>query len=131
MKKNLKKVVCALMASAMVLSMAGCGGSSDSASTSGGNSGSGGTSAASGDTIRFAVMSPMTGENAATGEQLANGVAIAVDEINAAGGVNGKQLEYEVFDDQANTNQAVICGEKIASDGGFAFAIASNSSGCS
>ena len=131
MKKNLTKVVCALMASAMVLSMAGCGGSSDSASTSGGSSSSGGTSAATGDTIRFAVMSPMTGENAATGEQLANGVAIAVDEINAAGGVNGKQLEYEVFDDQANTNQAVICGEKIASDGGFAFAIASNSSGCS
>ena len=94
MKKNLKKVVCALMASAMVLSMAGCGGSSDSASTSGGNSGSGGTSAASGDTIRFAVMSPMTGENAATGEQLANGVAIAVDEINALGStIYGATLE--------------------------------------
>ena len=84
-----------------------------------------------GDTVRFALISPMTGDNAATGAQQDNGVKLAVEKINAEGGVNGKMLAYDVFDDQNNTNQSIICAEKIAADGNYRFVVASNSSGCS
>lgn len=80
--------------------------------------------------IRFAVIGPMTGDAASQGQQQEYGVSMAVEEINAAGGVNGKMLEYDVFDDQLNPNQAVICAEKIVSDGGYDFVVAPVSSGC-
>ncbi len=134
MKNKLKKVVCSLLVASLALAMAGCSSSGDTADTSADTSSDASeaeTSADSGDTIRFALMSPMTGDAAATGAQQDNGVKLAVEAINAAGGVNGKMLEYDVFDDQANTNQAVICGEKIAADGNYRFVVASNSSGCS
>ena len=136
MKNRMKKVVCSLLVASLALAMVGCSSSSDDAaadtSADAAAEEEGGEEAASdSETIRFALMSPMTGDAAATGAQQDNGVKLAVEAINAAGGVNGKMLEYDVFDDQANTNQAVICGEKIAADGNYRFVVASNSSGCS
>lgn len=80
--------------------------------------------------IRFAVIGAMTGDAANTGIQQEWGVKLAVQEINDAGGINGRMLEYEVFDDQLIPNQAVICAEKIVADGGFDFVVSPISSGC-
>jgi branched-chain amino acid transport system substrate-binding protein len=82
------------------------------------------------ETIRFAVMGPMTGDGAMVGAQQEYAVHLAVQEINAAGGINGKKLEYDVYDDQLNTNQAVICSEKIAADDSYRFVVSPTSSGC-
>lgn len=138
-----KKLLCTLLTLAMAVSLIGCGSGSapetsnepatDTAEETGDSAAeqSESSEVSSGEVIKFALISPMTGENAATGEQQYNGTKLAVDAINAAGGVNGKMLEFDVYDDQANTNQAVICGEKIASEEGYRFVVASNSSGCS
>jgi branched-chain amino acid transport system substrate-binding protein len=72
----------------------------------------------------------MTGDAAVEGTQQNNGVDIAVKEINSKGGINGKMLEYDVFDDQGIPNQAVICAEKIAADSSYRFVISSIFSGC-
>ena len=42
--------------------------------------------------VKFGVQGPITGPNAAFGAQLKNGAQQAVDDINAAGGINGQKL---------------------------------------
>ncbi len=59
------------------------------------------------DTVRIGVVAPLTGSQAAFGEALKNGYLIAVDEINAKGGVLGKKLELNFYDDQSKPDQAV------------------------
>jgi branched-chain amino acid transport system substrate-binding protein len=69
--------------------------------------GSGLGAPAQADDIPIAVAGPMTGQLAAFGEQLRRGSEMAVKDINAAGGVLGKQLKLEVGDDQCDPKQAV------------------------
>jgi branched-chain amino acid transport system substrate-binding protein len=58
-------------------------------------------------TVRVGVVAPLTGSQAAFGEALKNGYLIALDEINAKGGVLGKKLELDFYDDQSKPEQAV------------------------
>jgi branched-chain amino acid transport system substrate-binding protein len=58
-------------------------------------------------TTRIGIIVPLTGNQAAFGEALKNGYLIAVDEINAKGGVLGKKLELDFYDDQSKPDQAV------------------------
>jgi len=81
--------------------------------------------------ILFAIAGPMTGDSAAMGIQMRNGATIAVDEVNAKGGVKGKKLEYIVGDDMANPNQATVVAQKFASDKNILFILGHNNSGCS
>jgi len=57
--------------------------------------------------IEIGVAGPMTGANAAFGEQLRRGAEMAVKDINAHGGVMGKKLKLEVGDDACDPKQAV------------------------
>ena len=82
------------------------------------------------DTIKFAVVGPMTGDSAAWGLQEKKGVELAVEEINAAGGIDGKKLEFTVGDDQANPNQATILAQKLVSDKDLLFVLGHVNSGC-
>ncbi len=65
----------------------------------------------------------MTGDAASQGAQQLNGIQLAVNEINEAGGILGKNLEFDVYDDQLNPNQTIICAEKIVADPGYRFVI--------
>ena len=85
----------ALVAAAALLVLGACG--SDS-STSGASSGS--TTAASGEPIIVGVPISVTGFSAADGKLAQQGIEYAVNELNAAGGVLGRQLQIEVFDTQ-------------------------------
>jgi branched-chain amino acid transport system substrate-binding protein len=67
-------------------------------------------------TIRIAAVAPLTGPQADVGQDLLNGVRLAVDERNARGGVLGRQIELIVFDDAADPKEAVSVAHKIASD---------------
>jgi branched-chain amino acid transport system substrate-binding protein len=49
-------------------------------------------------TVKIGLLAPLTGDAAADGEEMVRGATIAVDEINAAGGVEGYQLELVVGD---------------------------------
>ena len=58
-------------------------------------------------TVRIGVITSLTGSQAAFGEAHKNGYTIALDEINAKGGVLGKKIELDFYDDQSKPDQAV------------------------
>lgn len=58
-------------------------------------------------TFKFGGIGPLTGENATYGVAVMNGAQIAVDEINAAGGINGYQVEFSFQDDVSDSETAM------------------------
>ena len=72
------------------------------------------SSAAFAQDVTVAVAGPMTGGESAFGRQMKNGAEMAVTDINAAGGVNGKKLALSVEDDACDPKQARSIAEKIA-----------------
>lgn len=85
--KKLAKIVCAVLAAAMtVVTVAGCGGSSSSFKA---------------ETINIGCSGPLTGSAAMYGVAVNNSAKMAVEEINAAGGLDGIKFAFEMMDDQA------------------------------
>jgi branched-chain amino acid transport system substrate-binding protein len=64
--------------------------------------------------IRIATAGPMTGQYAAFGAQMRAGAEQAVADINARGGVLGRQLALEVGDDACDPRQAVSVANQLA-----------------
>ena len=60
-----------------------------------------------GNTLKIGVITSLTGSNAAFGQAHKNGYTVALQEINAKGGVLGKQVELDYYDDQSRPDQAV------------------------
>lgn len=56
--------------------------------------------------IKIALVSPFTGLGSILGEYIKEGALLAVDEINAAGGVNGANINLVIYDDQADPSVA-------------------------
>lgn len=99
--KNFKKAASLLLASAlMVTSFAACG---DKASDSSAE----GEATASEDTFKIGGIGPITGAAAVYGKAVENGAKLAVDEINAEGGINGKQIEFKFEDDEHDAEKSV------------------------
>ena len=96
--KNFKKAASLLLASAlMVTSFAACGNKAADASSD----------SASEDTFKIGAIGPITGAAAVYGKAVENGAKLAVDEINAAGGINGKQIEFKFEDDEHDAEKSV------------------------
>ncbi|MBI4087121.1 ABC transporter substrate-binding protein [Candidatus Kaiserbacteria bacterium] len=66
-----------------------------------------------GETLKIGWVGPLTGQSAAMGEHSSTAVQIAVDEINAAGGVNGKKIELFVEDDQYSAEKTLSAYRKL------------------
>ncbi len=62
---------------------------------------------------RIAIVGPITGSNAAIGEQMKRGAVMAVEDINAKGGVLGKKLALEIADDACDPKQAVAAANDV------------------
>jgi len=60
-----------------------------------------------GNTFKIGVITSLTGSNAAFGQAHKNGYTIALEEINAKGGLLGKQVQLDYYDDQSRPDQAV------------------------
>ena len=89
--KKMRKAVAMLLAGAMaVAAFAGCTAKKDNA-----------------DKFYIGGIGPVTGGAAVYGNAVKNGAQIAVDEINAAGGINGYQIEFKFEDDQADGEAAI------------------------
>jgi len=71
------------------------------------------TTTSSGDTIKVGVYGDLTGQTSSFGQSTKNGIQLAVDEINAAGGVNGKKIELVIEDDQGRPEQAKTVVSKL------------------
>jgi branched-chain amino acid transport system substrate-binding protein len=78
--------------------------------------GTGTASAASGP-IKIGVQAPITGEYAAEGQGIQNGVKLLVDQQNKAGGLLGRKIQVTVCDDEGKAAQAAICGRKLVNEG--------------
>ena len=92
--KMFKRVVSLAMVSALAItSLTACGGSSEETASS--------------DTFKIGGIGPTTGDAAAYGTAVQNGIQLAVDEINEAGGINGKQIEFKFEDDQSDSEKSV------------------------
>lgn len=65
--------------------------------------------------VVIGVATAMTGTGAATGQQIAAGVKLAVDEVNAAGGINGVTFKLLVEDDRTQPGGSVNAFNKLAS----------------
>jgi branched-chain amino acid transport system substrate-binding protein len=64
--------------------------------------------------IKVACAGPMTGSNAAAGDQMKIGATQAVADLNARGGVLGRQLALSIEDDACDPRQAVSVANKLA-----------------
>lgn len=102
----MKKVLSLVLAGSMVLSLAACGGSKDTASTTDSSAASSAEASGS-DTFKIGATGPITGGAAIYGNAVKNGIQIAVDEINEAGGINGYQIDYNFQDDEHDAEKAV------------------------
>src|SRR5690554_284605 len=83
---------------------------------------------ASADTIKIGIPQPMMGPATQYGDQIQAGALTAIDAINAAGGVVGKQLEPLLIDDGCEPKQAVPAANRVVNSGAK-FAVAHACSG--
>ena len=103
------KFIAASAAAVMALSLAGCsGGSMDDSSSS--------NAKVSGDSITIGTVTTNSGTAAAYGEAEVKGFELAVSEINAKGGINGKKVKLESMDDKGDATEASNAYNKLAGD---------------
>lgn len=91
-----------------------------------------GTSAqAAGDPYWVGVSGPLSGQDAQYGEQWKRGFDLALEEINAKGGINGHPLQYDFQDSRSDPRQAVAIAQKFADDKRILIELGDLSSGAS
>ena len=106
----MKKVLALVMAVIMVMSLAACGSKTDAPTEAPKTADApqtteaGGSDAAPAGTIKIGAIGPLTGDYAIYGSAVANGIQIAIEEINAKGGL---QFELLSEDDQGDPTMAV------------------------
>jgi len=67
--------------------------------------------------LRIAVAGPLTGPVTQYGVMVRQGVATAIEQINKAGGVLGRQLEEVDYDDSCESKQGPVVANRIVNDG--------------
>ena len=90
--------------------LAGCG-SDDSDDSSSGSSDGGSTS---GETIKIGGNLELSGAVASYGSSINDGAKLAIEEINAAGGIGGKQIEYITVDNKSDNAEAATAAIRLA-----------------
>lgn len=75
------------------------------------------TTAAYADTIKFAIAGPFTGALTQYGDMVKQGVDTAVEQINADGGVLGKQIEIVQMDDACEPKQGPVVANRVINEG--------------
>ncbi len=71
----------------------------------------------SAETLKVGVQAPITGSYANEGQGIENGTRLLANQINAAGGVMGQQIEVFVCDDQATAMASAICARELVNRG--------------
>ena len=67
--------------------------------------------------VLLGAAAPLSGPNAALGEQLRRGVQMAVDDVNATGGLNGEKLQVKFADDGCDPRKAIDAATGFVSEG--------------
>lgn len=82
-----------------------------------------------GDTIKIGLIGPLTGDAASIGVDVLNGAKLAVDEINATGGVGGKQVQLVAEDGRCAGADAASAAQKLINVDGVSVIIGGMCSG--
>ena len=69
------------------------------------------------DTIKVGILGPHTGEYAVYGLAVRNGAQLYFDQVNAAGGVNGKQIQAIVYDQKGDSTEAITAFTRMVDEG--------------
>ena len=107
----MKKIAFAALAAAALFALASCG-KKDS------------------DSIKIGGIFPLSGNVSVYGVECKNGIDLAIEEINAAGGVNGKKIVLISEDDEGNPDKTVNAFQKLTTKDGVKIVIGSLTSGC-
>ncbi|MGI6149295.1 MAG: ABC transporter substrate-binding protein [Firmicutes bacterium] len=68
---------------------------------------------AQGDVIKIGLISSLTGSVSTYGQSVRNAVTMAVDDINAAGGINGRQISLVILDDKGDGTEAAQAARRL------------------
>ena len=112
---KMRKVLAVLMLVVFVFAFtAGCGNNAGTDQSGEGQAAGGNeTQQPEGDTVKIGVNFELTGDLASYGQSKLNGVKIALEEINAAGGVLGKQIELVEYDNKGDNAEAVNLATRL------------------
>lgn len=122
------KVTSAILALTFALGVAGCGGSSSGASPAPAPASGGGTSKPTDTTpITIGVIGDFSGPLAPYSTATLNGVNLAVDELNAAGGINGHKIQIKQYDEKNDPVEGVNIAKRVG-DEALAVIVGSGSS---
>ena len=86
-------VVPIILLGCLLINLTGCGGAKD--------------------TIKIGLQGPMTGDYAYEGKGFQNALNMLVEQVNAAGGINGKQVELIVEDDAGDPTQSALVAQRL------------------
>ena len=70
-------------------------------------------------TVKVVGLVELTGTGTTSGTNFDNGIKLAVKEINAAGGILGRKIDYQAFDTQSNPGVSKGLAQKAADDGAY------------
>lgn len=107
----MKKILGILSAAVLALTLASC-------------------SKAESNSVKIGGIFPLSGQVAVYGVECKNGVDLAIEEINAAGGINGKPVVLVSEDDEGNPDKTVNAFKKLSTKDGVKVIIGSLTSGC-
>ena len=110
---KLKRLTALLLSVMLVLSLAACGGGKDAKDDSADGD-------LSGKEIIIGNITPVTGAQAAYGLAITNSIQMAIDEINADGGILGATVKLSTKDDQGTPAEAVSGFNSLLSEGAAA-----------
>lgn len=109
----MKRLISLALAGAMTVTLlTGCGGSD----TPAGGSASGGSSGSGSSKHTLAASIPLTGNLMQYGISYQNALKMAVDDFNAAGGLNGEDVILEINDDKGDQKEAINLANKIVEE---------------
>lgn len=116
-RNNMKKVALSMiLATTMLCScLSGC---------------SKGTSEGASDEIKIGVIAPLTGNYAEHGKSFEVAMSMAVEEINEAGGINGRKLELTFNDTEGDNKKAADLASMYAEDESYVAMLGGFTSGC-
>ncbi|WP_320045991.1 ABC transporter substrate-binding protein [uncultured Ilyobacter sp.] len=111
----MKKIVKILGVLGMIMTLAACGGKKEEEAS----------------VIKIGSILPLTGDIATFGESSKNGLLILQDEVNEAGGINGKKIEFLFEDDENKPASSASVAQKLINNDKVVAIIGSISSKCS
>ena len=108
---DIGQVIGAGLAALSLLALAACGNGAATAAADGSSS-----SGSSGGAYNVVLISDLSGDFSSVSAPGAAGAEVAVDNINASGGVNGKKLNLQVIDSQSSASMALSAAQKAIAE---------------